>query len=95
MTEKRKRRTFTEEFKRQIVELHLVGKPKAEILREYGLSQSVLDQWIKRLTTTGSSREKDNRTPEQAELLRLQKEVKHLRMENDLLKQVALIFARK
>ena len=44
---------------------------------------------------TGSSHDKDNRTPEEQELLRLRKENQQLRMENDVLKQAALIFARK
>ena len=45
--------------------------------------------------TTGSSREKDNRTVEEQELIQLRKENQQLRMENDVLKQAALIFARK
>ena len=39
--------------------------------------------------------EKDNRTPEQEELIRLRKENQQLRMENDILKQAALILGRK
>ena len=38
---------------------------------------------------------KDNRTPEQEELIRLRKENQQLRMENDILKQAALILGRK
>ena len=33
----KKRRTFTEEFKNQIVQLHNNGKKKCEIIREYDL----------------------------------------------------------
>jgi len=47
------------------------------------------------ITATGSSHDKDNRTPTEQELLKLQKENLQLRMENDVLKQAALIFARK
>ena len=46
-------------------------------------------------TTTGSFKEKDNRTPEQEELIRLRKENQRLAMENDILKQAALIMGRK
>ena len=35
-TKKRPRRTFTEEFKKQMVELYNAGKPRAEIVKEYG-----------------------------------------------------------
>lgn len=93
--EKRERRTYSEEQKKQLVELYHHGKPRSEIVREYDLTPSALDRWIKRIDATGSSREKDNRTLEETELLQLRKENQQLRMENDVLKQVALIFARK
>ena len=95
MTEKRERRFYSEEQKRQLVELHNHGKPRSEILREYELTGSAFDKWVKRINATGSSREKDNRTPEEQELLKLRKENQQLKMENDILKQAALIFARK
>ena len=95
MTQKRKKRTYTEEYKVQLVQLFNAGKPRAEIIREYELTGSAFDRWVKRINETGSSRERDNRTPEQEELLRLRKENHHLKMENDILKQAALIFAQR
>jgi len=95
MAERRERREYSEEFKRQMVALYKNGKPRTEIIREYELTSSAFDRWVERVNKTGSTREKDNRTPEQEELLRLQKENQQLKMENDLLKQVALIFAKK
>lgn len=95
MIEKRVRRTYTEEQKQQLVTLYNQGKSRSEIIREYDLTGSAFDRWVKRINATGSSHEKDNRTPEEQELLRLRKENQQLRMENDVLKQAALIFARK
>lgn len=95
METRRERRNFTEEFKRQVVRLYNAGKSRNEILREYELTASAFDKWVKRINATGSSKESANRTPEEAELLRLRKENKQLRMENDILKQAALIFAQK
>ena len=95
MTEKRKRREYTEEFKGQMVQLYNSGKPRSEIAREYELTSSALNRWIERINATGSSKEADNRTPEQEELLRLRKQNQQLLMENDILKQAALIFGRK
>ena len=95
MTEKRARRTFSEEQKKQLVELFNHGKPRSEIIREYDLTGSAFDRWVKRINTAGSSHEKDNRTIEEQELIKLRKENQQLRMENDVLKQAALIFARK
>lgn len=95
MTQKRERREFTEEFKRQMVQLYNSGKARAEIAREYDLTPSALNRWIERINATGSTKEADNRTPEQQELLRLRKQNQQLLMENDILKQAALIFGRK
>ena len=95
MAERRARRVFSEEQKKQLVELYNHGKPRSEIVREYDLTGSAFDQWVKRINSTGSSHEKDNRSPEEQELIRLRKENQQLRMENDVLKQAALIFARK
>lgn len=95
MAEKRVRRTYSEEQKKQLVELFNHGKPRGEIIREYDLTASAFDKWAKRINATGSSHNKDNRTPAEQELLRLRKENQQLRMESDVLKQAALIFARK
>lgn len=95
MTERRERRSFSEDFKNQMVQLFNAGKPRAEILREYDLSSTAFDRWVKRINLTGSTKENDNRTPEQLELIKLRKENQRLKMENDVLKQAALIFAQK
>jgi len=95
MTQRRAKRTYSEEQKKQLVELFNHGKPRGEIIREYDLTASAFDKWVKRINATGSSHEKDNRTPEELELLKLRKENQQLRMENDVLKQAALIYARK
>jgi transposase len=92
---KRTRRTFTKEFKEQIVQLHLSGKPRSEIIKEYELTPSAFDKWVGQHKSSGSFEEKDNRTPEQEELIRLRKENQRLMMENDILKQAALIMGRK
>ena len=91
----RKRRTFTTEFKKQVVALHENGKSRQEIVREYELTPSSLDRWIKQFRQSGSFKEKDNRSPEQQELIDLRKRNKQLEMENDILKQAALIMGRK
>jgi len=95
MTERRKRREYTEEFKKQLVQLFNNGKSRAEIVKEYDLTPSAFDTWVMRINASGSSREADNRTPEQEELIRLRKENQRLKMENDILKQAALILGQK
>ena len=95
MTQNRVRRTFTPEFKSQLVKLYESGKPRADIIREYDLTASAFDKWVKQSQTSGSFQERDNRTPEEAELIKLRKENQRLLMENDILKQAALIMGRK
>ena len=85
----RQRRTFTPEFKLQMV------KSRAAIAREYDLTPSGLDRWIKNHQETGSFTAKDNRTDTEIELEKLRKENQRLLMENDILKQAALIMGRK
>jgi len=91
----RKRRTFTTEFKKQVVALHENGKSRQEIAREYELTPSALDRWIKQFRQSGSFNDKDNRSPEEQELIDLRKRNKQLEMEVDILKQAALIMGRK
>jgi len=92
---KRERRAFNDDFKNQMVQLYLNGKTRAEILKDYDLCASAFDRWVKQSRSTGSFKEKDNRSHEENELIKLRKENQQLRMENDILKQAALILGRK
>jgi transposase len=93
--EKRPARKFTEEFKRQMVQLHASGKPANEIIKEYDLTPSTFHKWVKQYNSSGSFKEKDNQTPQEKELIKLRKTNQQLLMENDILKQAALIMGRK
>lgn len=98
MTEKKQRRKprkYTDEFKQQLVDLYHAGKRRCDICREYDISTSLFDKWVKQADNSGSFHKKDNRTPEQEELIKLRKENQQLKMENDILKQAALILGRK
>lgn len=88
-------RKFSEEFKRQIVQMYESGKLASEIYEEYDLCHSTLHRWAKGIREAGSTRAADNRTDEESELIELRRENRRLRMEVDVLKQAALIFARK
>ncbi len=92
---RRERREFTEEFKLQMVKLYNSGKRPSEIVKEYDLTRSAFINWVKKYNCTGSFKACDNRTEEEKELIELKKEIKQLRMENDILKQAALIMGRK
>ena len=60
-------RKFSEEFKRQIVEMHDNGKPTSEILEEYDLGSSTFRRWVRAIHENCSTGASDNRTPEEQE----------------------------
>ncbi|MCM3726610.1 IS3 family transposase [Neobacillus cucumis] len=81
-----KRRTFTTDFKKQVVALYENGKSRQDIVSEYELTASALDRWITQFQQSGSFKEKDNRSPEEQELVELRKRNKQLEMEVDIFK---------
>ena len=86
---------YTDEFREQIVQLYNNGKTVSEISREYKISKTSVSNWVKYAKNTGSFSKKANISEEDKELIELRKEVKQVRMENDLLKQAALILGRR
>ena len=92
---KRKRRSYTSNFKKQIVQLFQNGKTKTDIANEYDIHISIITRWINQYNNSASFKEKDNRTDLELEIIQLKKRNKELEMENDILKQAALILGRK
>ena len=95
MADPRHPRHCAESFKRRIVRLYENGRPAREIKDEYDISRSTLHRWVQGIRNSGSTKAADNRTPEQNEPVELRKRNRQLEMEVDVLKQAALIFARK
>lgn len=94
MSSKRAKR-YNDEFKQQIVGLIGNGKMITEIVAEYDIARSTVNKWVKDFSNSGSFKAKDNRTNQEKELIKLRKENQRLKMENDILKQAALIMGRK
>jgi len=94
-SKRKPKRTFDAEFKKQMVLLYQNGKKRSEIVAEYDLTKSALDKWISQYQATGNFTAKGNRSAEENDLIALRKENKRLLMENDILKQAALIMGRK
>ena len=65
------------------------------IVKEYDLTRSAFANWVQKYNKTGSFKASYNRTEEEKDLIRLKKENQQLRMENDILKQAALILGQK
>ena len=82
--ERRKRRTFTQEFKHQMVQLYLNGKPAHEITEEYDLTPTSIHTWAKQFDKTVSFKAQDNMILEQIESIKKDKRIKELEMENNM-----------
>jgi transposase len=86
---------YTDEFKKRIVALRNNGKSVSEISTEYTLAKSTINKWVFDYSNTGSFKAKDNRSESENELLKLKKETSRLEMENDILKQAALMMGQR
>ena len=92
-----KRRKYTREFKEDAVKLITEqGYQVAEAARNLGVNASVLGRW-KREVEGAEGEVSGNGDPKavQAELVRLRKENKRLRLEREILKKAAAFFARE
>ena len=86
-------KSYTPEFKQQIVELyHAGGISYPQLEREYGVNRSTISGWVKQLSPIKVSGEE---TVTLKEYKALQKENKHLQIENEILKKATAIFAKE
>lgn len=94
---KRTRRKFTDEFKDEAVNLITEqGYSIAEAARSLGVNANLLGRWKKeRENPAEEPAEAGGMTALQAELKRLRKENKQLRMEREILKKAAAFFAKE
>ena len=92
---KKHQKDYTDEFREQIAKLKLSGKRNEELIKTYGISRTSIDTWTRMYKSTGSFREKDNMSELEKEVKVLREENRRLRMESDILKQAALIMARR
>lgn len=94
---KRKRRSFTPEYKAEVVRLvRESGKTVGQIAKELDLTETAVRAWVERATIDDR---KDATGPlttdERAELARLRRENKRLEMEREILKKAAAFFAKE
>ena len=93
--QRRTRRQFTAEFKRDAVNLvRTSGRPIAEIARELGIYDSTLGNWV-RQDRIGRGEQDGLTSDEQARLRALERENARLRMERDLLKRTVAFWVKE
>ena len=94
------RRKFSEEFKREAVELsYRSGKTVDEVAHDLGIHGSVLTRWRKEVQTSGQrafpGHGLQRLTPQEEENLRLKRELASVTEERDILKKAVAIFSKK
>jgi transposase len=95
MAQRRTRRRFTREYKAQAVQrLMESGRPLADIAAELDVSPGQLSQWRNEQLAAGSAEALAQTKADEAEMLRLRREVKRLEDENLILRKAAAFFAR-
>jgi transposase len=101
--ERRQRRSFTDDYKQQAVELVASsGRSIGSVAKELGLRDSVLRRWVEKAgmrhaPTVASPRPTTQAAlpsaDQAAEIARLRQENERLRMEKDILKKSIAIFS--
>ena len=93
---KRKRRSFTPEYKAEVVGLvRSSGKTVGQVARELDLTETAVRAWVRQAAI---DKKRDPQGPltseERAELTRLRRELKTTTMERDFLRKAAAFFAK-
>ena len=93
---RRARRSFTQEQKAEAVRLVRETGNIAQVARDLDLTRSALKGWVRQAERDAGERPSGGAltSEERAELGRLRREVKTLRMERDFLKKAAAFFAK-
>lgn len=92
---RRRRRTFTPEYRADVVAMCLKGERSVRaVALDLGLSTSTVRAWVEQTETDGGKRD-GLTTSEREELVHLRKEVRILREERDILRRATAFFARE
>jgi|SRR5262250_1354545 len=93
----RPRRSFTPEFKAEIVELCQRGdRSVGQVARDFDLTETAVREWIKQAERDAGTRHDGGlTTDERAELAQLRRENRRLREDVEILKRATAFFAKE
>jgi transposase len=92
----RPRRSFTPEFKAEVVALvRQPGKTAGGVAREMGLTETAVREWVKQAERDDGTRADGLSSAERTEMAQLRKELREAREERDILKRAVAFFARE
>ena len=83
---------YSNEFKQQLIGLFQSGQSVTKLSREYGIPTGTIHKCAKELTPVITE---DGKTVTPKEIKALEKRIRELEMENEILKKATAIFARK
>ena len=86
---------YPEEFRQQILELVRAGRNPEELAKEFEPTAQTIRNWLKQAELDKGQRQDGLTRDEKAELARLRKENKQLRLEREILSKAAAWFARE
>jgi len=86
---------YPQEFRQEIVQLARSGRSPASLAREFEPSEVTIYKWVKQADLDEGRREDGLTSDERKQVRELQREVKCLREERDILKKAAAWFARE
>ena len=93
---KKKRPTYTAEFRQEAARLALQGDtPVSEVADNIGVSETSLRRWMEQVVADEGDGRTGLTTDERRELARLRKELRTVTQERDFLKKVATFFAKE
>lgn len=92
----RTKRHFTEEFKQEAIrQVQESGKPKSHIARDLDIGEGLLYSWLKKYDeATAKGLTPVELSEEKSELVRIKREFKKLKEENEFLKKASAYFAK-
>ena len=93
----RRRRSFTPEFKAEIVELSQRGdRSVGQVAKDFDLTETAVREWVKQAERDTGTREDGGLTStEQQELAQLRRENRRLREDVEILKRATAFFAKE
>lgn len=89
-----KRRSYPLEFRSRLIDLARAGRSVSELAKEFKVSEQTLRNWVRQADRDTGQREGPT-SEELAELKRLRRENKQLRVEREILAKAAAWFARE
>lgn len=86
---------YPKPFRAQMVQLHRAGRSLSELSHEFGCSPWAISRWVKQADRDAGTGDGGLTTEERAELTRLRRENKRLKVEREILGKAAAWFAQE